>query len=77
MSDNTRTEKEAAVLGCPMASLHHLERSVSGERLEGRHSLGGCLASGCMAWRWAPRPANVKGKGKVEPRGYCGMVGKP
>lgn len=34
-----------------------------------------CIASRCMAWRWAR--AEVGGTAPLERQGYCGLAGRP
>lgn len=41
-----------------------------------------CLASGCMAWRWAYSPKNVQSHPVTQTpvrtnEGYCGLAGVP
>lgn len=61
------TEEEAKKKWCPMAQI------IIGYN-ENVNSASNCIASECMAWRWAviqpggkPNPANG---------GYCGLAGK-
>lgn len=45
-----------------------------------------CIASDCMAWRWAISPKTIEQaaksiitspEGPKEPTGFCGLAGKP
>ena len=55
------TEKEAKEKNCP------------GDRFNSWEGTAHCVASGCMAWRWAEFHIQAT----KERRGYCGLAGKP
>jgi hypothetical protein len=77
------TESEAHAKWCPLV------KEPNGSAAPQKHTH--CIASACMAWRWAPRQAvedmatKVMRGGKVdevlsemkEPKGYCGAFGAP
>jgi hypothetical protein len=69
------TEKEAAEKWCP-----HMKRDIDrGANFvigpEGRTFFPICIGSRCMQWRWV-ETMNLKPIGE-NPRGYCGLAGKP
>jgi len=67
--DNLKTEEEARETWCPDAQVMGAE-PTAGNRLWHYERLpehSNCLASKCMAWRWARRAD----------RGYCGRAGTP
>lgn len=69
------TEDEAkgkACCGPPATAAATLlaRKDVSATPLEGT-TMGLCIASRCMAWRWRPYPRGVTGPGD----GYCGLAG--
>lgn len=84
-ASNSRTVGEAAKCWCPFSRIReyqegHIEntavnRSFEGEDGAARGSL--CLAAGCMAWRWDIGHSWDGEEHRQEPRGYCGLAGRP
>lgn len=81
----TNTETEAKTKWCP-----HMRQpacmpdgtSVAVNFLpadNGPDSRGNCIASECMAWRWAKRDSfgDTIGEGRSTTEGYCGLAGAP
>jgi hypothetical protein len=68
------TEDEAKTKWCPFARIADGEPSVAVNRPEPYGDVPHCLASFCMAWRWAlvSQSAQVN-----RPDGYCGLAGEP
>ena len=81
------TEEQARELWCP-----HVRYAIEGSkwRIAINRWLGmsdrnfnpepaHCIASQCMAWRWADGvdPRNPKHPEGVRPYGYCGLAGYP
>ena len=85
------TEDEAKQKWCPFARQASQFREgapdamVVANRSEKDFPLGNCIASECMAWRWDSRVAKLEPhpdgdmclRWDSEPRGYCGLAGKP
>jgi hypothetical protein len=86
------TEEEAKGKWCPHVRVARLETLGRNDFIVGgtnRDALGRvampasclCLASACMAWRWALGVAeDASGNEYSAPsttRGYCGLAGKP
>ena len=71
------TEAEAREKGCPLVLI------PTGSAAPQTHTK--CIASDCMAWRWAPAPYADKVTIKIPPdqseatdrKGYCGAFGTP
>jgi hypothetical protein len=68
------TEKDAKEKACCDGGYGTVIRADD----EGKYN---CIASKCMAWRWAvdPRgePAMKKEGGEYRETGYCGLAGEP
>ena len=67
------TEDEAKTKACC---------KIMPNRPNGELVTAACLASGCMAWRWAKNPETYTDMdGQKRPcapkEGYCGLVGRP
>jgi hypothetical protein len=70
------TEKEAAEKWCPHARqmiASWNDRPVMGNTDGVKRST--CIGSRCMQWRWV-ETMNLRPVGE-NPRGYCGLAGKP
>lgn len=79
------TEKEAKTKWCPHVRAHAYvpEGGVSVNRAypDGVMNIerACCIASACMAWRWAEMPIADESKfmGTVPGTGHCGLAGMP
>lgn len=80
------TEEEAKAKWCPFAraighatdgATHAINRAYPGGELDIEWSR--CIASACMAWRWAEKWDTLNDEYETGPltRGYCGLAGKP
>lgn len=63
------TEKQAATIGCPLLTLAF---GYQGRFTEADYVR--CQRSRCMLWRWE---AEHSSKDDIEPKGFCGLAGKP
>lgn len=80
-----KTEDEARQRWCPMLKSRSGEADEKGHFAIDKNDL--CIASECMAWRWAygrPEPDNPAKVGprrssgaQGNPLGYCGLAGNP
>lgn len=68
------TEEQAKLKWCPHQ--RHSEQGVGGSY--NRPSSGGfsCIASECMAWRWAATKISGEPAGRT-PEGFCGLSVRP
>lgn len=75
------TEDGAKRMWCPFSRLSSYtgEAAVNRRREDGGIlPSSGCIASECMAWRWAlPHYQIVNGKAGPIDDGYCGLAGNP
>ena len=76
------TEEEAKGKWCPFAIASHTDPR-RGFR-DGKETAPEfspefpCIASRCMAWRWATPPSEAQGAfAAVEGTGFCGLAGVP
>lgn len=88
------TEEDARTRWCPFARLSMSEDAVEGNHASNRFEAGTmghrrtrCLASECMAWRWAEvagtgtpvldeeAPARVRFEPNPDRKGRCGLAG--
>lgn len=88
---NLHTEDEAKTKWCPMVRItpgnehwHRLtnrEAPLIGPDIDGHLIACRCIASACMAWRWATEytagPPRYEPEAKPVTRGYCGLAGRP
>lgn len=76
------TEDEARTKWCPLVRVGERASGAAENRPDGSYN---CIASECMAWRWAQKlnPNHPIGMNTTEPafiddttHGFCGLAGK-
>jgi hypothetical protein len=70
------TEDEAKQKWCPQVRFTQWNDQMLSNRGEFSGATN-CLASGCMAWRWANERGLRSDGASVPIYGYCGLAGKP
>lgn len=71
-------EEEAKQKWCPYANVYKGDGGSGSRGLQGNpYGEHGCIASECMAWRWDPKCLDEGGFKHANPKGYCGLAGKP
>ena len=73
------TEQEARQKWCPFARVVD-DLSGAGAAARLQNNTVKCVASDCMAWRWASGEGieTLGGsRGESKEAGYCGLAGKP
>ena len=80
-----KTEEEAKECWCPFARyssetrewMRASNRWVGAADSTSNPVPARCIASQCMAWRWVEEIWTGDTLTKPDPRGYCGLAGKP
>ena len=77
------TEDEAKKMWCPHVRIgddQGASASINRAWSRGCPDAANCIASKCMAWRWALSPEDAESEWNddhQQPTGYCGLAGKP
>ena len=74
------TEDEAREKWCPFVRLQYDHPAINRTWDTPNPGKCRCIASDCMAWRWAEQghdPDDMPGIGEHPSTGYCGLAGKP